>query len=126
MCLCVGLIYYFCPLTILLVSGNRYGTPKPPKDPADQLVQQANPDSAGLKEENRGPSQINVAHLKVQKSKKVENISVQPFGRNTSSENVHTATDLGPLPPGWEMALTEDGHSYYIEWVLCVGAIVHS
>ena len=37
--------------------------------------------------------------------------------RKRSLEKAHSTSNLGPLPDNWEMAYTDDGHPYFIEYV---------
>lgn len=44
-----------------------------------------------------------------------EEMPPQSFTRKKSLEKAHSSSNLGPLPPNWEMAYTDDGHPYFIE-----------
>lgn len=37
--------------------------------------------------------------------------------KTTASENILTSSNLGPLPEGWEQALTETGEVYFINHI---------
>ncbi|CAL1543356.1 unnamed protein product, partial [Lymnaea stagnalis] len=44
-----------------------------------------------------------------------EELPPQYFTRKKSLEKAHSSSNLGPLPPNWEMAYTDDGHPYFID-----------
>ena len=99
--------------------GNHYGTPKPPKEPTAPLVRRSNSSATGLP---GGQSRFPPQRKRTQSGSELpldtfEDEYVQPFTRKKSLERAHSASNLGPLPPNWEMAFTEDGHPYFIEWV---------
>ena len=96
--------------------GNHYGTPKPPSEPTAPLVRRSNSTATGLPGGQARPS----VRKRSQSGSDVpldslEDEYVQPFTRKKSLERAHSASNLGPLPPNWEMAFTEDGHPYFIE-----------
>lgn len=41
----------------------------------------------------------------------------EEVSRKKSLERAHSTSNLGPLPPNWEMAYTDEGHPYFIELV---------
>ena len=116
------------------IPGNHYGTPKPPKEPlqtspfrrtnsmgalADQRViaPGQHPSSEGKRRRNRSnvdaPSSSN-------KNSPNEELVPPPLARKKSLERAQSnrsmeGENLGPLPPNWEMAYTEDGTAYFIE-----------
>ena len=102
---------------LCLPPGNHYGTPKPPKEPTAPLVRRSNSSATGLP---GGQSRFPPQRKRTQSGSELpldtfEDEYVQPFTRKKSLERAHSASNLGPLPPNWEMAFTEDGHPYFIE-----------
>ena len=110
-----------------LFPGNHYGTPKPPKDPtgpspfrrtnsAGTLLPGQHPSSDGKRRRNR--SNIETSSNKTSPSHTAED-APPPFQRKRSLQRAqnNSNSSLGPLPSNWEMAYTEDGTPYFIEWV---------
>ncbi|KAK7481389.1 hypothetical protein BaRGS_00027345, partial [Batillaria attramentaria] len=102
-----------------IFDGNHYGTPKPPKEPAGALVRRSN--STGLP---GGQAKLGGGgqRKRTQSGSEVptdsfEDEYVQPFTRKKSLERAHSSSNLGPLPPNWEMAYTEDSQPYFIDHV---------
>lgn len=99
-----------------------YGTPKPPKDPQGQLMRRpsstgstlpgAHPSSEGKRRRNRSNTDI------IPRSPSTPGTPKKlpdPPPRGTSLDKLDNSEELGPLPPNWEMAHTEEGHIYFIE-----------
>ena len=72
-----------------IYGGNHYGTPKPPREPlpADNLIY-VPPKNSSLPQNDRESDR---------------------YEESQSKDN------LGPLPPNWEIAYTEDNVKYFIE-----------
>ncbi|XP_053377316.1 membrane-associated guanylate kinase, WW and PDZ domain-containing protein 2-like isoform X5 [Mercenaria mercenaria] len=103
-----------------IFDGNMYGTPKPPKDPQGQIPRRtssigsmlpgAHPSSEGKRRRNR--SNTDLTPKSPATSKK---ILPDPPPRGKSLEESESSESLGPLPPNWEMAFTDEGHPYFID-----------
>lgn len=83
--------------------GNYYGTPKPPADPASSNLPNSvrSPVSAGYSVEGTASATSTVGGRG------------PPGGGYAHTVNVPKA--LGPLPPNWEIAYTENNEKYFIE-----------
>ena len=108
------------------VTGNHYGTPKPPKDPVGpspfrrtnstgQLLPGQHPSSEGKRRRNR--SNIETTSKAAGAGGLGEDAANGGGARERkrSLERAQSTSSLGPLPPNWEMSFTEDGTPYFIE-----------
>lgn len=104
-----------------------YGTPKPPKDPQGQIPRRtssigsflpgAHPSSEGKRRRNRSNTDIPPKSPSTPGTPKKS--LPEPPPRGTSLDKLdQNSGELGPLPVNWEMAYTEEGHPYFIEYVL--------
>ena len=116
----------FSSLLISVSPGNMYGTPKPPKDPQGQIPRRTNsvgallpgahPSSDGKRRRNRSNTDLTLAlNPAAPHSPKMSPTTPEPPPRGKSLERSDSSESLGPLPPNWEMAFTEEGHPYFIE-----------
>ena len=104
----------------MIVIGNMYGTPKPPKDPQGQIARRTSsigsflpgvqPPSDGKRRRNHSGSD-----LTPKSPGAVRKGFPDPPARGRSLERSSSSGSLGPLPPNWEMAFTDEGHPYYIK-----------
>ncbi|XP_060571370.1 membrane-associated guanylate kinase, WW and PDZ domain-containing protein 1-like [Ruditapes philippinarum] len=102
-----------------IFDGNMYGTPKPPKDPQGQIPRRtssigsilpgAHP-SDGKRRRYRSNTDLTPKSPATPRK-----ILPDPPPRGKSSEQPDWVDNLGPLPPNWEMAFTDDGHPYFID-----------
>ncbi|XP_052067223.1 membrane-associated guanylate kinase, WW and PDZ domain-containing protein 2-like isoform X2 [Mytilus californianus] len=90
--------------------GNHYGTPKPPHEPKGPLLRRTGSVGQVADKRKRTRSIGDPGSAKSSPIPFHEEIS-----RKKSLERAHSSTDLGPLPPNWEMAYTDDGHPYFID-----------
>ncbi|XP_069101307.1 membrane-associated guanylate kinase, WW and PDZ domain-containing protein 1-like isoform X7 [Argopecten irradians] len=109
-----------CLLESGIYYGNNYGTPKPPKDPTGPIRRSGSIGNAGLGQfPSDGKRKRNRSNTDNGSSKSSPvPFSEEPPGpthRKKSLEKAHSSGDLGPLPPNWEMAYTEEGHPYFID-----------
>ncbi|XP_064633877.1 membrane-associated guanylate kinase, WW and PDZ domain-containing protein 2-like isoform X4 [Lineus longissimus] len=96
-----------------IYDGNHYGTPKPSKDAATPLFRRTNSSGnllPGAHPSSEGKRRRNRSHVEMSPLKSP---SPPPLTRPKSMEGADD--DLGALPSNWELALTEDGHPYYID-----------
>ena len=108
------------------IVGNHYGTPKPSKDPSDNPFRRTNsvgtllpgqhPSSEGKRRRNRSNIEVSTNN-RSSISRSPSDIQPPMLTRKKSLERAQSSSNLGPLPPNWEMAFTEDGVPYFIEWV---------
>lgn len=97
-----------------------YGTPKPPKDPQGQIPRRTSsigsilpgtqPPTDGKRRRHRSNTDLTLKSPATPKK-----ILPDPPPRGKSSEQTESIENLGPLPPNWEMAFTDEGHPYFIE-----------
>ena len=105
------------------VPGNHYGTPKPPREPqgpvrrSNSIAQlpSHHPFSEGRRKRTRSTNESGASPEPF-----TEDQLPPPMSRKKSLERAHSLSNLGPLPPNWEMAFTDDGQPYFIEYVHCV------
>ncbi|CAG2191911.1 unnamed protein product [Mytilus edulis] len=90
--------------------GNHYGTPKPPHEPKGPLLRRTG--SVGQVADKRKRTR-SIGDPGSTKSSPVP--FHEEISRKSLWERAHSSTDLGPLPPNWEMAYTDDGHPYFID-----------
>ena len=115
----------------LYISGNHYGTPKPPKDPKDSakdgpmqrnstpttttttttFLPGQHPSSEGKRKRNRSTIE---ATNRSPISRPDGSPPPPPTGGRKGDDEGDTDS-LGPLPSNWEMAFTDDGTPYFIE-----------
>lgn len=106
------------------IVGNHYGTPKPSKDPSDNPFRRTNsvgtllpgqhPSSEGKRRRNRSNIEVSTNN-RSSISRSPSDIQPPMLTRKKSLERAQSSSNLGPLPPNWEMAFTEDGVPYFIE-----------
>ncbi|XP_052260917.1 membrane-associated guanylate kinase, WW and PDZ domain-containing protein 2-like isoform X4 [Dreissena polymorpha] len=111
-----------CLLESGMFDGNMYGTPKPPKDPQGQIPRRtssvgnmlpgAHPSSEGKRRRNRSNTDMPSSPTSPLSSRRE---FPDPPPRGKSLERSSSPDSLGPLPPNWEMAVTEDGQTYFID-----------
>ncbi|XP_013409201.1 membrane-associated guanylate kinase, WW and PDZ domain-containing protein 2, partial [Lingula anatina] len=109
-----------------IYDGNHYGTPKPPKEPtlppfrrtnsASMLLPGPHPSSEGKRRRNRS----NVETTSVPKAFNDVEQPTTPGTRKRQLERSKSdqdlgSKDMGPMPPNWEVAYTEEGNPYYID-----------
>ena len=95
--------------------GNYYGTPKPPADPSSSSSFPAyirSPASSGYSKEGLIPSDS----LSPPSRPHVggNHVVTMPVGGGISLPSM-IPKNLGPLPPNWEIAYTENNEKYFIE-----------
>ncbi|XP_059171787.1 membrane-associated guanylate kinase, WW and PDZ domain-containing protein 3-like isoform X4 [Physella acuta] len=97
--------------------GNYYGTPKPSKESQGQPLRRSQ--SMGLPGGQLQVAQQNEKRKRTRSGSEMniddEEMPPQSFTRKKSLEKAHSSSNLGPLPPNWEMAYTDDGHPYFID-----------
>ena len=103
--------FYDDKFFIILFLGNHYGTPKPPHEPKGPLLRRSGSVGQVTEKRKRTRSQNEFGSAK---SSPVP-FNEDAMSRKKSLERAHSASNLGPLPPNWEMAYTDDGHPYFIE-----------
>ncbi|KAK2177076.1 hypothetical protein NP493_619g01026 [Ridgeia piscesae] len=120
-----------------LFDGNHYGTPKPPKDPLQPspfrrtnsmgtLLPGQTPSSEGKRRRNRSNIETGTLSKQLPNQSDIGSRDVFPKQqqRKKSLEHAQSMSNdrLGPLPPNWEMAFTDDGTPYFIDPLCQVGS----
>ncbi|GAB1597467.1 membrane-associated guanylate kinase, WW and PDZ domain-containing protein 1 isoform X1 [Argonauta hians] len=101
-----------------IFDGNRYGTPKPPKEP--NVVHVRRTGSAGsllFGNSNQGETKRKLPSNSEMSSSKSSLLPFRdnvPVIRQRSLEKARSSSNLGPLPGNWEAAYTADGQQYFI------------
>jgi len=87
-----------------MYEGNYYGTPRPPADP---------PSTSSFPVYSRSPASMGYSKEGMIASTNVTG----PSGTASSfpAHAVNIPKNLGPLPPNWEIAYTENNEKYFIE-----------
>lgn len=115
-----------------VLSGNHYGTPKPPRDPKDSakdgplprdssfpLASTAATPSSGLPGQHpssEGKRKRNRSTIEATNRSPISRPDGRPPSPPTTGGRKDPDSDsLGPLPSNWEMAFTDDGTPYFIE-----------
>ncbi|XP_068228400.1 uncharacterized protein [Palaemon carinicauda] len=131
-------------LRLSKISGNHYGTPKPPSLPPDHLTRGAagggvlpgaHPSSEGKRRRNRSNVEAMAANTTTAEPPSEPPRHPYPQGDQYSPSGMHSTMvaedggmqlhppdspasgELGPLPYNWEKAYTENGEPYYIDHV---------
>lgn len=98
----------------LLESGvydhNRYGTPKPPRD-GPTLISNL-PDADTANRQARSRTRQGDAR---RRQRSLEKAHGRSLDEDDEEEQQPSKDDLGPMPPNWQIAHTQDGHPYFIK-----------